>query len=384
MEFEFATAVRIIFAPGSLNKISPLAADLGDRALVLMGSQPARGKVLLKLLSTAEVRTTPFSVSGEPTVDVVQEGLELARRESCNLVVGFGGGSVVDTAKAIAILLTNPGEVSDYLEVVGRGHAFTHPSLPCIAIPTTAGTGAEVTRNAVIGVPAHRVKVSLRSPLMLPRLALVDPELTYSLPPEITASSGLDALTQLVEPYVSRRANPLTGVLCREGMQRVSGSLLRAYLEPADDLARQDMSLASLFGGLALANAGLGTVHGFAGVLGGMFPAPHGAICARLLPFVVEANVRALQQRQPESPVLESYREIACFLTGDANSNITQGIAWIQELCLTLKVPPLSDYGLSPEDFPQVVEKTALASSTRANPIELSPEELYEVLSAAF
>jgi alcohol dehydrogenase class IV len=383
LNFEFATATRVLFAPGSLNKIGLLASDLGQRALVVMGSNLERGKGLLELLSSAKVRTTCFQVQGEPTVGLVQEGVNLARQQECDLVICFGGGSVMDTGKAIAALLSNPGEVEDYLEVIGRGQALSSPSLPCIAIPTTAGTGAEVTRNAVLGVPSHQVKVSLRSPLMLPRLALVDPELTYNLPPEITASSGLDALTQLIEPYVSNKANPLTDALCREGIQRIAVSLLRAYLEPTDVDARQQMSLASLFGGLALANAGLGVVHGFAGVLGGMFLAPHGAICARLLPFVMEVNVRALQQRQPESPALRRYREIASWLTGIAGATVSQGIAWIQEICLAMCVSPLTDYGLSAEHFSQVVEKTVRASSTRSNPIELTSDELIDILSQA-
>ncbi len=383
LDFEFTTATRILFAPGSLSKIGPIAAEMGKRALAVAGSRSERGAVLPELLSIAGVSSTLFGVRGEPTVDVVRKGVELARQGNCDMVIALGGGSAIDTGKAIAILLTNPGEVNDYLDVVGRGQVLSCPSLPFIAIPTTAGTGAEVTRNAVLGVSERQVKVSLRSPLMLPRLALVDPELTYTLPPEITASTGLDALTQLIEPFVSRKANPLTSALCREGMQRVSRSLLLAYKEPGNVMARQDMSLASLFGGLALANAGLGSVHGFAGVLGGMFPAPHGAICARLLPFVIETNVRALQQRDAENPALERYREVASIVTGHQDSNVDQGITWIHELCQSLQVSPLSSYGLSPEQFPQVVEKTTKASSTRANPIELTPDELFAVLSAA-
>lgn len=211
------------------------------------------------------------------------------------MVIGLGGGSVLDAGKAIAALVTNLGNVFDYLEVIGKGQPLVNAPLPFIAIPTTAGTGTEVTRNAVLGSPAHGVKVSLRSPMMLPSLAIVDPELTYGLPPEITASSGLDALTQLIEPFVSVKANPMTDAICREGIRHAAKSLRTVYHNGADASAREGMSLASLFGGLALANAALGAVHGFAGPLGGMLNAPHGAICAKLLPLVMEVNIKVLR-----------------------------------------------------------------------------------------
>ena len=233
-------------------------------------------------------------------------------------MIGLGGGSAIDAAKAIAALAANGGDPLDYLEVVGRGRSLTQPSLPCIAIPTTAGTGAEVTRNAVLASPEHGIKASLRSATMLPRLALVDPELTYSLPAAVTASTGLDALTQLIEPFTSSKANPLTDALCREGMMRAARSLRTAYEDGRDAAAREDMALASLFGGLALANAGLGVVHGFAGPVGGTFHAPHGAVCAAFLPHVMAVNARALRTRQPGSAALARYDEIARILTGQS------------------------------------------------------------------
>jgi len=254
-------------------------------------------------------------------------------------------------------------------------------------VPTTAGTGTEVTRNAVLASPEHRVKVSLRSPLMLPRLALVDPELTHTLPPPVTASTGLDALTQVVEPFVSHRANPLTDAICREGMRRAARSLRRAYEsagEPGDDAAaREDMALTSLFGGLALANAKLGAAHGFAGPLGGMFPAPHGAVCGRLLPHVVAINVRALQERLPESAALHRYDEVAQILTGNGSATADDGVAWVQELCDALEVPPLAAYGVTEEDFPALIEKGSVSSSMQGNPIQLTPDEMWEILARA-
>jgi alcohol dehydrogenase class IV len=324
-----------------------------------------------------------FSVKGEPTTDVVSLGTEQARDRACDLVIGFGGGSVLDTGKAIAALLTNDGQLMDYLEVIGKGRPLARRPAPYIAIPTTAGTGAEVTRNAVLASPEHRVKVSLRSPLMLPRLALVDPELTYTLPPGVTASTGLDAFTQVVEPFVSNKANPLTDALCREGMARAARSLQPAYEDGDDRDARQDMAIVSLFGGLSLANAKLGAVHGFAGPLGGMFPAPHGTICARLLPHVMRVNVRALQERVPGSPALGRYDEIAQILTGERQATAENGVAWVQQLCQALNVPPLSAYGLGREDFPTLIEKASVASSMQGNPVQLTLEEMTEILEGA-
>ena len=283
----------------------------------MTGLATARTNRLLDLLAAQGIDCVTFPVSGEPTVEVVRQGVQHVRHATCDLVIGFGGGSAMDTGKAIAALMTNSGDLLDYLEVIGKGKPLTQPAAPFIAIPTTAGTGAEVTRNAVLASPEHRVKVSLRSPHMLPRVALVDPELTYSLPPQVTASTGLDALTQLIEPFVSIRANPMTDAFCREGMRRAARSLRRAYEHGNDVKAREDMSLASLLGGLALANAGLGAVHGIASVMGGMFPAPHGAVCARLLPHVMEINVRALQERQPGSDALHRYDEVARILDGE-------------------------------------------------------------------
>jgi alcohol dehydrogenase class IV len=381
--FEFATATRIVFGAGSLDEVGPEARAMGRQALVVTGGATERAASLLELLAAQEIGTRSFTVTSEPTTDAVRSGTECARESGCDLVIGFGGGSILDTGKAIAALLTNDGDPLDYLEVIGGGQPLGRPPLPYIAIPTTAGTGAEVTRNAVLASPEHRVKVSLRSPLMLPRLALVDPELTHSVPPGVTASTGLDALTQVMEPYVSKRAGPMTDALCREGMRRAARSLRRAYQQGDDPAAREDMALTSLFGGLALANAGLGAVHGFAGPLGGMFGGAHGAICARLLPHVMEVNVRALRARMEDSPALQRYGEIAQILTGNDSAEADDGVAWVQDLCQALEVPSLASYGMKERDLPSVVEKSAAASSMRGNPIELTPDELREILERA-
>jgi alcohol dehydrogenase class IV len=383
VRFEFATATRILFGAGTLQQVGLPAARLGNRAMVVTGRMGLHATRLLELLQAARVTAGTYPVSGEPTVDIVRQAVEHARGTGCDLVIGLGGGSAIDSAKAIAALVANPGDPLDYLEVIGRGQPLTRPSLPVIAIPTTAGTGAEVTRNAVLASPEHRVKVSLRSPWMLPSLAVVDPELTHSMPPALTASTGLDALTQLVEPFVSRQANPLTDGLCREGLTQAAWALAQAYNDGDDTKAREAMALASLLGGLALANAKLGAVHGMAGVLGGRFSAPHGALCARLLPGVWEANRRALQTRAPDSPALERYGEAAQLLTGNGTATAADGGAWIEALCKELQVPPLSGYGLAETDLPAVVAQSQLSSSMQGNPIPLTDAELTAVLRGA-
>ena len=280
-------------------------------------------------------------------------------------------------------MLTNDGELLDYVEIIGRGRQLVKWPAPFTAIPTTAGTGAEVTRNAVLASPEHKVKVSLRSPLMLARVAVVDPELTYDLPPALTASTGLDALTQLIEPFVCNRANPMTDGLCVEGLRRAARSLRVAFSKGQDKPAREDMAVASLFGGLALANAGLGAVHGLAGPIGGSFPVPHGAICAALLPHVMAMNLRALRRRDPHGAALYRYEEAAWWLTGDSKAKADDGVEWVRALVTDLKVPRLGSLGIQQTQIADLVVKAAKASSMKTNPIVLTPEELTEILEQA-
>lgn len=381
--FTFATAGQIVFGAGKLVEAGPRAAAMGSRALVAAGVSGERVTPLRQILAQHGVETVLYPVEYEPTVESVQAGTGLARSQGCDLVIGFGGGSAMDMAKAIAALLANPGDLFDYLEVIGRAMPLTNPSAPCIAIPTTAGTGSEVTRNAVIGSKECAVKVSMRSEWMLPRLALVDPELTYSMPPAVTAATGLDALTQVIEPYVTPHANPITDAICREGIQRAGGALYRAYQDGSDGQARSDMALASLFGGMALANARLGAVHGFAAPIGGMFPAPHGAVCGRLLPEVMEANVHALATREPGHPALKRYDEIGRMLVGQAGAAAMDGVAWVRRLTEAMEAPGLSSYGVRPQDLDDLVEKARAASSMKGNPIQLTPAELRAILEKA-
>ena len=382
MTFEFSTAGRILFGEGILDQVGTYAAKLGSRILVIGGGTPARSEPLLTRLEDKQLSISTFSVVSEPTVALVLEGAAQASSFGADLVIGMGGGSAIDAAKAISALLTNPGDPFDYLEVIGRGRPLAHPAAPFIAIPTTAGTGAEVTRNAVLAVTEQGIKVSLRHRSMLPKIALVDPVLTYGMPPAVTASTGLDALTQCLESFVSHLATPLTDGFCREGMRRAARSL-RCAFHVGHVSARRDMALASLCGGLALNNAKLGAVHGFAAPIGGMFNAPHGAVCARLLPYVMETNVRTLQERAPDSLALARYREVAAILTGDAAAKVIDGVAWIRALSDELAIPGLSDYGLTPSCIAPVVDKAILSRSMQGNPITLTETELTALLSHA-
>jgi len=382
IRFEFATTSRIIFGRGTLKEVPALATQMGGRPLVVTGKNTERAAPLLDLLKTTGMQPFTFGVPGEPTIEMTLEGIQLARKKACDVVIGMGGGSVIDAAKAIAALLTNTGDIMDYLEVIGQGQPLTQASAACIAIPTTAGTGAEVTRNSVLESTEHRVKVSLRSPTMLPDLAVIDPELTYSMPPSLTASTGLDALTQILEPFVSLKSNPLTDALCREGLKRVARSLRRAFENGSDTAAREDMAIASLFGGLALANSKLGAVHGFAGTMGAMFLIPHGVICACLLPHVMEVNVKALQRRG-SLEFLSRYDEVARLLTGKPDAGATEGIDWIHDLCSALDVAPLFEFGITEAHFPEIIAGAKRASSMKGNPVELTDEELIEILRKA-
>ncbi|MBV8214487.1 MAG: iron-containing alcohol dehydrogenase [Verrucomicrobia bacterium] len=382
MSFELSVPEKIIFGKGSLARLGQLVSGFGSRVLIAHGANPDRAHSIEGLLAQSTI--TLYPVRNEPTTEDIAKGVAEAKTREVTLVIGIGGGSVIDAAKAISALATNTGDILDYLEVIGRGNPLTKPGLPCVAIPTTAGTGAEVTKNAVIASLEHQVKVSLRSPFLLPRIALVDPELTYSLPVKVTIATGLDALTQLIEPLVSSRANPATDGLCREGIPRVARSLPAVVQNGKDFAAREGMALASLFGGLALANSGLGAVHGFAGPIGGMFSVSHGLICGILLRFVVDANIRALRLRAPDSIALARYDEIGRLLTGSPDALATDGLAWLTDVSKTLNLPALSSLGIPREAISEIASKTAKASSTKANPIELTLPELEAILEAAW
>jgi alcohol dehydrogenase class IV len=385
-DFEFATAGRIVAGPGRARELPGVLAGLGSRVLVVTGADPARHGGLLAGLGLA---AAVFPVAAEPTVELARTAVRAARQHGADVIAAIGGGSVIDTGKAVAMLLGNGGDPLDYLEVVGSGRPITQPSVPCVAVPTTAGTGAEVTANAVLAVPSHQVKASLRSPLMIPRVALVDPLLTVSCPPSVTAASGLDALTQCLEPFVSIQATPLTDGLAREGLRRAGTGLRAAYADGGDLEARADMALCSLLGGIALANAKLGAVHGLAGVIGGIADVPHGMACAALLAPVAEANVRALRSDGAGRPgpaaasVLDRYTEAARLLSGHPAASIEDGLTWIRETLTLLRVPGVAAFGLGPQHADDITAKALTSSSMKGNPVALSHADLKAVLLQA-
>jgi alcohol dehydrogenase class IV len=378
--FEFATADRIVAGAGRAAELPGVLAGLGSRVLVCTGANPARHE---NLLAGVGLPAVVFPVAGEPTTELARTGAAAAREHGADVIAAIGGGSVIDLGKAVAMLLANGGDPLDYLEVVGSGQKITQLAAPCVAVPTTAGTGAEVTANAVLAVPGHRLKASLRSPLMIPRVALVDPELTVSCPPPVTAASGLDALTQCLEPFVSVRATPLTDGLAREGLRRAATGLRAAHADGGDLTARTDMAMCALLGGMALANAKLGAVHGLAGVIGGTADVPHGMACAALLAPVIEANLRTLRSAAPGSSVLDRYAEAAQLLTGKPGASVEDGLAWIGETVSLLGVPGLAAFGLGPGQADDIAAKAATSSSMQGNPVPLSHDELKAVVLQA-
>lgn len=381
--FEFLSAGRIVFGSGVSASLAERAQKLGRRALWVTGKDRARVATLESALRGAGIELAVIGVAGEPRVEDALAAVKAGRELGAELVVACGGGSVIDLGKAAAALLANPADPYEFLEVVGRGQPLAAPALPLIALPTTAGTGAEVTKNAVLASSEHRVKASLRHDSMLPAVALVDPQLTVSMPPAVTAATGLDALTQCLEPFVSCQNNPLTDALALEGMKRGARALRRAFRNGAELGAREDMAICSLFGGLSLANAKLGAVHGFAAPIGGQFDSPHGAVCARLLPLVMQTNVAALCERAPTSPLLSRFTEVARVLTGNASATTEDGVAFVEELTRELGVPGLSSYGVTSADISSLVVKAMAASSMKGNPLPLTPHELTAILERA-
>lgn len=383
MNFEFVAPTRIIFGWGSLVRVPDIIREKGNRILLVTGGSDHLYERLATQLTGDGIQVQRFRVESEPSISIINSGVEVARAMECNVVVGLGGGSVLDAAKAIAALVPNWGEITRYLEVIGQGRELESDPLPFVAIPTTAGTGSEVTRNAVIHSPEHRVKVSLRSPKMLADMAVVDPELTVSVPPDVTAATGMDAFTHLLETFVSNQSNPFIDMFCREGMRRISGSLVTAFHDGSNREARESLSMAALLGGMALASVKLGAVHGFAAPLGGMFPVPHGVACAALLPSVMEVNIRELRNRG-DSRYLAKYDEVARLLTGRADAGAEDGVDWARGMVTRLRIPALSACGISHESFPELAAKAASASSMKGNPIQLSMENLMEILEKAW
>ncbi|MFL3658991.1 MAG: iron-containing alcohol dehydrogenase [Opitutales bacterium] len=383
MDFSFATANSIHFGIGTARFLSRLLPRGTDRVFIATGASPERHQAVIELLEKNGINLEVYPISKEPTVDSLAEAIQAARTFKPQVIIGLGGGSVIDAGKAIAALIHNTGDLMEYLEVVGKGRPLDYPSLPFMAVPTTAGTGSEVTRNSVIGVPNAGVKVSLRSPFMLPHWAIVDPELTFDLPAEIAAYTGIDALTQNLEAFLSKKANPLSDAIAREGIKRAAHSLKAACSETLDRNAKSDLCVASLCSGIALANANLGAVHGFAGPIGGMIDAPHGALCGSLLLHVCRANFDTATRRDPDGVVVRKFDEIALLLTDNPAAKGTYAIAWLDALIKDLPLKPISELGFDSDLIAEAADKASRSSSMKGNPVELSQADLREILQAA-
>ena len=384
LQFQLTVPADVRFGAGRVSEVPEALAGLGaSRVLVVTGRTASRADAIRAALSEVDISSVVFAVAAEPSIGRVRAAVALLAESGCDAVLGFGGGSALDVAKAAAVLGISGNDPLDHLEVIGAGRPIDAPGLPCVAVPTTAGTGSEVTRNSVLS--GGGVKASLRSPLLLPKVAVVDPDLLVGVPQLTIATSGMDALSQLIEPLLSRRANPFTDALARDGIRRSARSLRRAYEEGmGDPEVREDLALASLFSGMCLANSGLGAVHGLAAAAGARLSAPHGAVCAAVLAAAVEVNLRALRERAPEHPALPRVTEIATLLTGRPDATPEDAIAWLDQLTAALSIPGLASYGLDQaqtEEIDAVVAAAQRASSMKGNPIELSDEEVREIVT---
>lgn len=375
--FSFLTAGEIRFGRGAADGAAEAVSALSDRVFLVHGATAERADWLRAALEARGVAVTGFACAREPDLPLIETGVAAAREARASAVVALGGGAVLDAGKAIAALVPATRPVLDHLEVVGQGRPLDHAPLPFVTLPTTAGTGAEVTKNAVIGVPEARRKVSLRDVRMLADLAIVDPSLTDGASKAVTLASGLDAVTQVIEPYVSPKANPLTDALCRDAIPR-GVRALRDLMDAETPEARDEMAWVSLCGGLALANAGLGAVHGLAGPIGGLSGAPHGAVCGRLLPFVLRRNAQGA-----DAPTAVRLAEVNGWIAdalGGAPDTAPDTLAdWAEAQGL----PGLSEMGVREADFPALAEAAAGSSSMKGNPGALSRDDLVALLTAA-
>ena len=381
VRFDLAVPADVRFGAGRVSEVPEALLGLGaSRVLVITGRTTSRADAVRSALREAGVPSIPFGVATEPSIERVRAAVELLTEAGCDAVLGYGGGSAIDVAKAAAVLATTGTDPREHLEVIGAGRPIERPGVPCVAVPTTAGTGSEVTPNSVLS--GGGVKASLRSPLMLPKVAMVDPDLLIGLPAPSIAASGMDALSQLIEPLLSRRANPFSDALARDGIRRSARSLRRGYEDGMEDAGvREDLALASLLSGMCLANSGLGAVHGIAAAAGARLNAPHGAVCAAVLAAAMEVNLRALRDRAPEHPAIERMAEVASLLTSQPDASPEDAIAWLQELTAVLSIPGLASYGLNDVEIEAVVTAAQKASSMRGNPIELNDTEVSEIVT---
>ena len=379
MGFMIQTPTQILFGRGMKDRAADAIAAFGPRGVLVHGANPARADWLAQALRAKDCTVATLPCTEEPTQPILEAALVTARAFAPDWVVALGGGAVIDMGKALAALIPSPTPLMDHLEVVGRGLPLTAAPLPFIALPTTAGTGAEVTKNAVIGLPDHRRKVSLRDDRMLARLAIVDPSLTDHCPWKVTFASGLDAVVQVIEPYLSTRANDFSDAIAHPAIVRGLTALQRLS-QAEESTARDELAWVSLCGGLALANAGLGAVHGLAGPIGGMCPAPHGAVCAVLLGPALEMNRRRADQNAQATHRLGQVCTIIAQALGGSAETAPQTVAtWVSRAGLE----GLTAQGLALADHANVAEAALLASSMKSNPVPLTKSDLMWILSQA-
>lgn len=388
-----------MFGRGTARRAAELTLPLGRRVFLVTGGRSLEhGGHLARLTGELERQKVPWtrlSVTQEPDVALIDRATALCREAECEVVLAVGGGSVLDAGKAVAALATNPGSVIEYLEDAGRGapRPLSQPPLPVVALPTTCGSGSETTRNSVVRIPELQVKRSLRNDSLLPRVALIDPELAQGAPLSVAAAAGLDALTHLLEGYVSRGAQPTTDALALRGLG-LAARALSVLAELADSAAPisasaddsdprgaafDQMALASLWGGIVLANAGLGAVHGLVAPLGGHYEVAHGDACACLLPATLLANIEALNRRAPAHPALARYREIIALICPDGPQTPERAAEKLGSLRQKLGVRSLRERGVSPQSLSRIVAQ-ARGGSMRSNPIDLSDAELEAIL----
>jgi alcohol dehydrogenase class IV len=389
--FAISSVPRIVFGDGMRRRLPELALEFGRHVLLVTGSASFRHspawQELLDGLQAAGISYAHVSVSGEPSPQRADELAQQFRGAQIDAVIGIGGGSVLDAAKAVAGLLRVPNSVMDYLEGVGPELPYQGPAVPFIAVPTTAGTGSEATKNAVLSVQGEQgFKKSFRHDSLVARYAVVDPELLATCPSALVAADGMDALTQLLESYVSLKANPFTDALALSGIRAARDSLLPWHAGTGDLAAhRSGMAYASLLSGITLAQVGLGSVHGLAAPLGAFFPIPHGVVCGTLVAACSASNIRYLQQRTPDSPALEKYAVLGRLLAdapvlddGAARASLLDILSdWTERM----QLPRLGAYGMRAADIPRVVANCR-GSSMKTNPVVLADEEVAEILEA--
>ncbi|CAG7856164.1 alcohol dehydrogenase [biofilm metagenome] len=381
---------RIVFGNGRLKEVPALAAAYGTTCLLITGKKSfcatPRWQAFIDSVEDKGLRWVHFTVSGEPSPTVVDTAVKQYKSEGIHVVIAIGGGSVLDAAKAIAGLLPHGNSVMDHLEGVGKNIPYHGPSLPFIAVPTTAGTGSEATKNAVLSVQGpNGFKKSFRDECLIPEYAVLDPELLETCPQALIAADGMDAFTQLLESYVSSRANPFTDALAWSGINAFKEGFFAAWegIEPAASQGRACMAYASLLSGITLAQVGLGSVHGLASPLGAYFPIPHGVVCGTLVSAATEANIKALEAREPAHPALAKYAQVGRSLSGqptwDDSAARKTLITLLAEWADKLELPRLNRYGINKSDFPHIVANSR-GNSMQTNPIVLTDEEINTIL----